>query len=358
MSFGVRVRFLLLATASLALAGPAHAQTYQQVDTIPVPGTPIVNYGALVIDQTTGLGYLADKDNKGVVVVDTKSDKFVTRISGFVGQTKSGNASGPNGLVVVQGGVELWISDGDSTIKVADLKTHAITATFPTGGKVRANGMATNGSGGTVIVANSNDAPPFLSLISTDAGRRVLAKLPVPQSAENLERSVWHAPSGMFYTAIPVFNGDHNKGLLAQTDATNGTLVKLHELEHCHPHSLQIVSDVTIFLGCSAEHGPGRKPGGDMAIFDIASGRIVDTSAGLGGNGSSTLDPARGLYLHATTNGTLVVVDIRTHKLVQHVSTWRGSRSVDVNRASGKVYIATSAKEGPCGGCIAVFAQK
>ena len=148
-----------------------------------------------------------------------------------------------------------------------------------------------------VIVANSNDEVPFFSLISAEPGRKILAKLPVPQSAENLERSAWHAPSGTFYTAIPVFSADKSKGLLAQTDPKSGTIVKLHELERCHPHSLSIVSDTTIFLGCSTAHGPNRKPGGDMAVFDIASGKIESYGAGWGGNGGSTVNLARGAVL-------------------------------------------------------------
>ena len=207
---------------------------------------------------------------------DTKTDKFVTRIAGFVGATtKSGNASGPNGLVVVNGGAQLWVSDGDSTIKVVDLKTHTIVATFSD--RRQAAGPTAWPSiptARTVIVANSNDEPTFLSLISTEPGHKILAKLPVPQSAENLERSAWHAPSGTFFTAIPVFSADKSKGMLAQTDPKKRHHLKLHELERCHPHSLSIVSDTTIFLGCSTAHGPNRKPGGDMAIFDIASGKI------------------------------------------------------------------------------------
>ena len=215
---------LLVATAvALAFAASAHAQTFKQVGSIEIPGTPIENYGVLTIDQATGLGYLADKDNKAVVVFDTKSDKYVTRVTGFVGTTKSGNASGPNGLAIVRGGAELWVSDGDSTIKVVDLKTHTITATIATGGKLRANAMAFDPNRKVVIVANSNDEVPFFSLISAEPGRKILAKLPVPQSAENLERSAWHAPSGMFYTAIPVFSADKSKGLLAQTDPKSGT---------------------------------------------------------------------------------------------------------------------------------------
>ena len=78
-------RLLVATAAALAFAASAHAQTFKQVATIEIPGTPIENYGVLTIDQATGLGYLADKDNKAVVVFDTKTDKFVTRIAGFVG---------------------------------------------------------------------------------------------------------------------------------------------------------------------------------------------------------------------------------------------------------------------------------
>jgi DNA-binding beta-propeller fold protein YncE len=350
---------LLVATAvALVSATSADAQTFKQVARIEIPGTPIENYGVLAIDQATGLGYLADKDNKAVVVFDTKTDKYVTRIGGFVGMTRSGNTSGPNGLAVVNG--ELWVSDGDSTVKVIDLQSGKIAATIHTGGTSRANAMAFDPKNQVVIVANSNDEVPFFSLISVDSKQqhKIVAKLPVPQSAENLERSAWHAPSSTFYTAIPVSSADKSKGLLAQTDPKSGSIIKLHELERCHPHSLSIVSDTTIFLGCSTAHGPNRKPGGDMAVFDIASGRIESYGAGWGGNGGSTANRARGQYYHATTNGAVVVVDIKTRQLVEKVPTGKGARSLGVNLTTGKVYVATTAKGGPCGGCIVAFAQE
>jgi DNA-binding beta-propeller fold protein YncE len=308
----------------------------------------------MAIDQTTGLGYLADKTNKSVVVFDTKTDKFVARIAGFVGLLKDGNAAGPNGVVVV--GAEVWVSDGDSTIKVIDAKTSQITATFATGGTKRANGMALGE--GVVIVANSNDEPPFLSLISTAPDHKTLAKIPIPQSGENLERSAYHAPSGMFYTAIPVSRADTAKGLLAQTDAKNGKLVKLHELAGCHPHSLSIVSDSTLFLGCSSAHGPSPKPGGDMAIFDIAAGKLETHLAGYGGNGGSTVNRKLGQYYHSTSAGTLMVVDTKTKRGVQQIPTSNGARSLDVSLANNRVYVATTAKELACRGCIVVYAPE
>jgi DNA-binding beta-propeller fold protein YncE len=355
----VRAKSLIIAAVmAVALTGQVHAQGLKQVGTIPIPGQPINELGVIAIDQGSGLGYLADKDNKGVAVFDTRTDKFVSRISGFVGTAKNGNASGPNGVAIVNGGAELWVSDGDSTIKVIDTKSGALKATIATGGTARANAMAFDPNARVVIVANSNDDPPFLNLISTEPGYKILAKIPIPESGENLERSAYHPGSGMFYTVIPVLRSDPTKGLLAQTDPKSGKLIKLHEIERCHPHSLSIVTDQTIFMGCSSAHGPTPKPGGDMAIFDIPSGKVEAYGAGLGGNGGSTFNPKLGHYYHSTTNAMMVVVDIKTRQLVAKVPTWRGSRSLGVNLDTNRVYVATTAKDGPCGGCIAVFAPQ
>jgi DNA-binding beta-propeller fold protein YncE len=358
------IRTTHLIMAAVLVVGPAHAQNFKQVGTIAIPGAPINQYGVLTIDQASGLGYLADKDNKAIVVFDTKTDKFVSRITGFVGMTRNGDTSGPNGLAVVNSGrniyspAELWVSDGDSTIKVMDIASGKLATTISTSGKSRANAMAFSPQAQVVIVANSNDDPPFLSLVSVDPKQehKVVANIPIPQSAENIERSAYHAPSGTFFTVIPVQRADKTKGLIAQTDPKSGKLVKLHEIDRCHPHSLSIVSDQTIFMGCSSAHGAAPKPGGDLAIFDIASGKVEAYGAGLGGNGGSTFNPKLGHYYHAASHGALIVVDIKSGKLVEKVPTWNGTRSLGVSLASNRVYVATTAKDGPCGGCIAVFA--
>jgi len=342
--------------AAMTAASPARAAGLKQVAEISIPGEPITDIGIMDIDQTSGLGYLADKTHKSVVAFDTRTDKFVARIAGFVGQLKDGNTSGPNGVVVA--GAEVWVSDGDSTIKIIDAKTGKLAATLATGGTKRANGMAWGENIGVVIVANSNDDPPFLSFISTAPDRKILAKIPIPQSGENLERSAYHAPSGMFYTAIPVSRADTAKGLLAQTDGKNGKLVKLHELPGCHPHSLSIVSDSTIFLGCSSAHGPSPKPGGDMAIFAIAAGKVETYLTGFGGNGGSTVNRKLGQYYHSTSAGTLMVVDTKTKKGLQQIPTSNGARSLGMSLANHRVYVATTAKELACRGCIVVYAPE
>ncbi len=347
----------LIVAASLAGATTASAQALKQAGLVRLPDAPVTQIGAIAVDPAAGLGYLAEKDNRGVVVFDLAKDAFVSRVAGFAGITKDPDASGPNSVLPVNA-AEVWVGDGDSTVRIVDPRAGKVTATIATGGKLRANAMARDPAGKTVIVANSNDEVPFLSVVSSEPGHGIVSKIPVPQSAENIERSVFQASAGLFWTAIPVFAGDRSKGLLAQTESRTGKLVRFHELDGCHPHSLQLVSETTIFLGCSNGHGPAPKPGGDLAVFDIAAGKVVARFEGLGGNGSSALDPAAGRYYHATTNASLLVIDIATRTLVEKIATSPGARAVAVNPANGRVWLATTAKEGPCGGCIVVYAGR
>jgi DNA-binding beta-propeller fold protein YncE len=345
----------IAAAAAMALVGSAQAAGMKQVGSIELPGgEPITDIGVMTIDQGTGLGYLPDKANKAIVIFDTKTDKFVSRIPGFIGLKSKSNESGPNGTAVVNDGAELWVSDGDSTIKIIDLKSNKIAETISSGGKLRANGMAYGD--GMVIVANSNDETPYLSLIST-RDRKIVAKIPLPDTGENIERSAYHAPSGMFYTAIPVSKSKPDKGLIAQVDAKAGKLVKLHQFD-CHPHSLAVVSDTTILLGCSSQHGPNSKPGGDMAIFDLPSGKF-DYSPGNGGNGGSTVNAKTGEYYHTTTQGELIIVDGKTRQLVQKIKTNAGARTASVSQATDKLYVASVAnKDGSGKASIVVFAPE
>jgi hypothetical protein len=349
---------VIAATAALALAAPLHAQGLKQVAGIAIPGGPINSIGVMYVDQDTGLGYLADKDNKAVDIIDTRTDTFVGHITGFTGTTNSGATSGPNGIISINGGAELWVSDGDSTIKVIEPKTGRITDTIATGGSKRANAMAYDAKDHVVIVANPNDKPAFLSLVSTAPGHRILAKIPIEEAAESLERSDYHAPTGMFYTDVPVLRGDTTRGGLAQTDPRTGKLVKVHGLDHCHPHSIAPVADSTMFLGCSL----APEPGGSLAVFDVGSGKAEANLADLGASGDTVVNPRLGQYYQSASSAlggpALLVVDIKARKLAQRIATSNGAHSIGIALANNHVYLPTTTRDGPCGGCIMVLAPQ
>ena len=102
---------------STLVAFAASAQELKEAARITIPGKPINLFGAMLIDQASGRGYLAERDNKGVVVFDAKTNQFVTRIEGLGGNNAKGQLAGPNGVIVVNEGRELWVSDGDSAVK-------------------------------------------------------------------------------------------------------------------------------------------------------------------------------------------------------------------------------------------------
>jgi DNA-binding beta-propeller fold protein YncE len=355
----VRSKCLFLA-AAVALAGSAHAEGLKQVGTIAIPGAPITSFGVIYIDPTNGRGYLADKDNGAVDIIDTRTDTYVGRIGGFAGNSKGGASAGPNGVIVVNDGTELWASDGDSTIKVIDPTAGKIVDTIATGGKKRANAMAYDPKDRVIIVANPNEEPPFLSLVSTQS-HKILAKIPVEDAAESLERSEFYAPTGTFYTDVPMLRADHANGALAETDPKTGKLT-LHEIDHCNPHSIAIVSDATMFLGCAMTQAGSPAPGGELAIFDVGTGKAVSYLAGLGGQGDTAVNPALGLFYQSASNNAdgpkLRVIDIKSRKLLQAVPTSIGAHSMAVDLAGNHVYLPTTTKDGPCGGCIQVFAPQ
>jgi hypothetical protein len=312
----------------------------------------------MYIDQDTGLGYLVDKDNKAVDIIDTRTDTFVGHITGFTGTINSGATSGPNGIISINAGAELWVSDGDGTIKVIEPRSGKVTDTIATGGSKRANAMAYDAKDHVVIVANPNDKPAFLSLVSTDPGHKILAKIPVDDAAESLERSDYHASTGMFYTDVPVLRGDPNRGGLAQTDPGTGKLVKVHALDHCHPHSIALVADSIMFLDCSL----APEPGGSPAVFDVASGKAEANLVDLGASGDTVVNPKRGQHYQSASSAlggpALLVVDIKTREPAQKIPTSNGAQSIGIALANNHVYLPTTTRDGPCGGCVMVFAPQ
>ena len=222
--------------------------------------------------------------------------------------------------------------------------------------------MAYDPKNRVVIVANRDEEPPFFSLVSSEPDHKIIAKTPIEDAAEGLERSVYHAPSGMFYTDVPVLRTDHSKGALAQTDPKTGKLVKLHETDHCTPHSLSLVSDSTMFLGCGPTPAGSPTPGAEMAVFNVTTGKVEAYAANLGGSGDTVVNPKLGQYYHAASNTpggpALKVIDIKTKKLVQRIPTSTSAHAIAVSFATNQVYLPTTAKYGPCGGCIVVFAPE
>jgi hypothetical protein len=188
---------MVVTAASLATAG-----SYRLVTRVAIPGEPLASFDISWVDATTHTYYLADRSNAGVDVINAKDRTFVKRISGFVGFRGKNNVSGPDGLVLVADRDELWVGDGDSTVKVVDLQSGTVVATIATGGTKRADELDYDSTHHLILVTNPDDDPPFVTLIST-ATRTVLGKIPFPDATDGIEQPVWEPGTQRFYQAVP-----------------------------------------------------------------------------------------------------------------------------------------------------------
>src|SRR5262249_10221246 len=127
-------------------------------------------------------------------IIDARHNAYVARVTGFMGVHPEGNPrSGPNGVLVIESQHEAWASDGDSTVKVIDLRTREIVDTIDTSrepGDKRADEMAYDPRDHILMVANNEDSPPFLSFIDTRT-HEVLGRLNISEATDGLEQPVY-----------------------------------------------------------------------------------------------------------------------------------------------------------------------
>ncbi len=159
--------------AALLFPGQGRAEEHMTlIKKIEVGGIGLGAFDISFVDPKIGLYVLSDRTNASVDLVDTDSNKFIGRVKGFKGVVlvdgKADNAlSGPDGSIIIQHKT-VWAGDGDSTVKVIDLKTRKIVDTISTGGQFRADEMSWDSRHHILAVANNADSPPYLTMIDTD----------------------------------------------------------------------------------------------------------------------------------------------------------------------------------------------
>ena len=121
--FSGSLTFLVSANASAATA------SYHKLLTITGPGIPPHAarwpFDISWFDEASQMYYLADAGNARVDLIDAKTNTFLGAIGGFTGFHGSIETQGPAGLVT-DNLYQLWVGDGNSTVKVIDLWTEPL----------------------------------------------------------------------------------------------------------------------------------------------------------------------------------------------------------------------------------------
>src|SRR5260221_9698635 len=345
-------------------AGAVHSGSckLKQIGTTANPAGPIDEFDIGFVDQKSQRYYLSDRSNKSIDIFDAKSDKFIGSVGGFIGVImKNGkpnnDVSGPDGVLIF--GNEAWAGDGDSTIKVIDLKTNKVVDTVKTGGESRGGEMAYDAKDGVFIGVNNAEEPPYATLVSTKPGHKILAKITFEDATDGAEQPAYNPADGMFYVAIPELKKDAKKGAVAVIDPRKGKLVTMLTVGNCHPNGLEFASGNGFALGCTADVNEMPPI---ITVMSAKTGKVVKNVADIGGADMVAYNPKAGQYYTGSRNQpggpVLGVIDAKTNALVQKIALQSGNpHSVAVNHANNHVFVPQSSKGGGCG-CVLVFAPE
>jgi hypothetical protein len=345
---------LLLRGTALALVGFtltriafADPLPEQRLLKIPIAGNPLTSFGGGWADSALGRYYLADRSNRSLDVVDTHQNALVDRIGGFVGETNSAGTSGPNGVVSTSPH-ELWVADGDSTVKVVDLASGTLNDVVGTGGKARADTLAYDPIDDIVVASDDADHPPFLAFISVPT-HKVLGRVLIADATAGIQQSVYDPAMRLFYTAIPATRTDTG----GQIRLYNATLQfeGAVPLPACGPHGLALGPDHQLLIGCSAT--------ARTLVMDDTTGDIVADLPETGGTDAVWFDQGNGRYYLAEGGPQyLGVIDARGMSFVQNVQTGVDAHSIAADDALNHAFVPIAAPDPACPrGCIAVFSS-
>jgi hypothetical protein len=275
ISWSLALVAMLAPFASVFAQSPPPA--YQLITTITVPGG-LAGFDISWVDPGTQRYYLTDRTaTKGtgrIDVVDTQTNTLLYTIPttkaeiGFTGTvpsvTPGCTISGPNGVVAIPQKNQLYVGDGDSTVKVVDLEAKAIVAVIPTGGKCRADELAYDPVDHIIMITNPSDNPPYVSFISADT-QTVLGRYTYPSTQSGLEQSVWNPLTRRFYMSVPA-----TATTVGSVDVFNPlTMLKeaSYQTSTCSPAGLVLTPNQHLMTSCGI-------------VLDARSGSIIATVAG------------------------------------------------------------------------------
>jgi hypothetical protein len=391
-----RAAYFAVAAALLGLPSVAAAQdrgdeTFSVVTTVQTPSNSTLNgFDISFVDPSVGQYFLADSTDKAVLAINlfSKTATFLDQ-GGFNGAPATcavpHACNGPDGLFTVHTptGVQIWVGNYPSNVKVLDYPSGTELHTINTGGSFRADEGCWDPEDHLVLMANDADSPPFISFISTDTYTIVKqikfdgAAGDGPNATNGIEQCQWNAREHAFYLNIPEVNGTGN-------DTADGNVVVIN------PHTLKIVQTFDIpvaqcagpqgmaigpapqiLLGCNAKGPPNNTGPQNAAVMNEENGHLIKVLADQGGNDEVWFNPGDGHYAlaegsHATTD-FLGIVDSRPIDIDQQIpiapapAAGSGPHSVAADPISNEIYmpIEASVASAICPtagvGCVAIF---
>jgi hypothetical protein len=373
------------------------------IGVIPIPGNPLVTSDIIWVDRATKRLYITDRSNFSVDILDAENNLFVGRIGGFAGpETSRGdpianattappNGEGPSGVLVTPD-KKVWVGDGNSTVKVADVApesptylkiVQSISTAIPECGTHcdRADEIAYDPADHLVLVANNQPltatpttprtvANPYATFINADT-YQVVGHVTF-EGATGLEQPLWVPEQRRFFISVPGYrnSGGSNSGFgeLAVIDPKTMKVEKSFKPGNCHPSAEALGPSQHVLVSCGAP-----------LVINAADGRIISTITQVGAGDENWYNPGDGrFYFTGNDKSTppvmsLGVVDAQTGAWLQNVPDPGGRQAAALPqnnhiftlvRVTAAIVKDPSTDKTVCAqfgfkgtGCIAVFAH-
>ena len=337
------VGLMLLATA------PAMADVHL-IAVIPIQprDRPLTSFDISWVDNPSETYFLADRSNFGVDIFSAETNTFITRLPGFVGPSTSNDTAGPNGVVEIHSLHQLWAGDGDSTVKVFDLRSDPPRRidTIHTGGTARADEMAFDQRDHVLLVANDADDPPFVTFISTET-REVLGQIffdgvQADRATNGLEQPAWDPDTQLFYLSVPEINGIPSAGEIAVIEPRSMAVVNTFPVSDCQPAGLAEGPFDNLLVGCANHNDEVTFPP-KLIVLDIRTGNVLANITQVGGADEVWFNEGdRRFYVAARDNPggpVLGVIDAVTNSWIENVSTAFNAHSVAADRVNNHIFV-------------------
>jgi hypothetical protein len=304
--------------------------------TTTIPWTPknstSVDLGLVV----NGTYYLSDRTNAAVHVVDLATRTEIKQISGFVGARLGSNGkvssaiSGPNGVLLIPDRNELYVGDGDGSVKVVDLHSLTVINTIKLGLTKRADEMAYDAKHKVVAVTGPDEDTAVLIIISV-TDQKILGNISFPDATNGIEQPAYNPVDSLIYVSVPETKADTG-GEIDAIDTTTLKITRILPEPQCSSHGIVFGPAQHLLLGCSLDPILANNTAHTL-IMDITTGAITASIPGIGGSDQTAYNPTTNWFYVADyqnlANGSrtgapdpiLAVVDAATGALVQTLST-------------------------------------
>jgi hypothetical protein len=348
------------------------------------------------VDSAGGRYYLADRNNKGIDVIDIKTNSFIETIKGgFAGcMTSAGAAlpdcagtvdnsrSGPDGVIVAPGSNFIYVGDVNA-VQVVDKTNNTVVKTIAvsTSG-LRADEGCFDSDDNLLMISSPEETPPFATFIDTTT-QAVVAKVTFTDvsgtAAAGLEQCGYDPGTHSFYvnndgtTANPHGELDVFPAAAIRSTAQGATVnyttlsgVKMYSEGNCDPTGLAFGPGNDLAIDCR----PGTVGAPmNVLIVDRTTGATLAT-INAGGGDQLAYDAVSNLYLIAASRWNasgktmnvgaactaanactpmLTIIDAASRALVDKVPTGNNAHSVGVDGATHQVYLPYSSGSVPAG---------